>query len=108
MSNIIRQESIRGSVRRLENIVATKPFRDALQNLIDDREELAKAEKDPNEYFTSFGVVLPKDFGIEIKREMPTREALEAAPKAFSVFIRVCVSWCIVDGCYIYCVSFKL
>jgi len=108
MSKVIRKESIKGSVRRLENIVATKPFQDALQNLIDDREELAKAEEDPNEYFISFGVVLPKDFDIEIKRETKTREALEAVSKAIGVHIRVCVSWCTVDGCYFYCVSFEL
>ena len=108
MSKVIRKESIKGSVRRLENIVATKPFQDALQNLIDDREELTKAENDPNEYFTSFGVVLPKDFDIEIKREAKTRETLEAAPKAFGLHIRICVSWCTEDGCYFYCVSFEL
>ena len=69
MKRAIRQEKIRGSIRRLENIAATKPFQDALQNLIDDRDELATAEEDPNAYFTSFGVVLPKSFEIEIKRE---------------------------------------
>jgi hypothetical protein len=70
MKNVIRMGNFGGSLRRLENIMATKPFQDALQNLIDNSNEFEEAEKDPNAYFTSFSVVLPKGFEIELKREV--------------------------------------
>jgi len=105
MKNAIRQEKIRGSIKRLENMVATKPFQDALQNLIDDSDELAKAEKDPDPYFTSFGVVIPKGFEIEIKREKPADQK-EAAALQASFLVMICVSWCTEEACYTYCIRF--
>ena len=43
MKSGIRPVKTKGALRRFENLVATKPFQDAAQNLIDDPEELENA-----------------------------------------------------------------
>ena len=107
--NVLREEKIRGSLRRLENIAATKPFQDALQNLIDDHDELSKAEADPVGYFEGFGVVVPKGFGIQItRRQRAESEQKQPASRALRFHVRICISWCTEDACYVYCIEFDL
>ena len=61
----------RGAIRRLENIVATKPFQDAVQNLLDNPEEVKTVKPDPRAYLNTFAANVPDTIEVEVEEASP-------------------------------------
>ena len=64
-------EKARGTIKRLENVVATKPFLDAMQNLADDGDALEEVKRDPGAYLKGFGVNLPDEAEVRFEEHSP-------------------------------------
>ncbi len=64
-------EQARGTIKRLENVVATKPFLDAMRNLTDDADALEEVKRDPRAYLKGFGVNLPDEAEVRVEDHSP-------------------------------------
>jgi hypothetical protein len=108
MATKITAARIGAAIRRLERVVATRPFQEAIAGLRKDPSRIASARRNPEAYLAGFGLVLPDGYDAELRVAKPKGAAGARAAKALSAEVHFCITFCTEEGCYTLCVRFRI